>query len=194
MDKFQSLKCQFDISVSMYLFEKCLEFCWFVKYQRAIVAYNNIFRALLAREKDPPIDQLIAAGAIAQLVHFLYAADQPKLQYEAAWYVDWRLFLAVHATLYDNSLLIATSVLEIQIVLTLFGEYTIHSWSQKIKCKTPLKRRPINRSLFLPCMLLSTIIYCWLQIAFIEFEDCWLRLAHVLSTIVTIFCDLKHFN
>ena len=51
--------------------------------------------ALLAREKDPPIDQLIAAGAIAQLVHFLYAADQPKLQYEAAWYVRRRLFLAV---------------------------------------------------------------------------------------------------
>jgi importin subunit alpha-1 len=44
-----------------------------------------LFRSLLSRERNPPIDEIIAAGVVPQLVHFLYAYDQPKLQFEAAW-------------------------------------------------------------------------------------------------------------
>ena len=42
-------------------------------------------RSLLSREKLPPIDAVIEAGIVPQLVHFLHAFDEPKLQFEAAW-------------------------------------------------------------------------------------------------------------
>jgi len=42
-------------------------------------------RRILSKEKNPPIDQFIEMGIIPRLVHFLARADNPKLQFEAAW-------------------------------------------------------------------------------------------------------------
>jgi importin subunit alpha-1 len=36
-------------------------------------------------EVNPPIDDVIASGAIPYLVHFLQAEQVPNLQFEAAW-------------------------------------------------------------------------------------------------------------
>jgi hypothetical protein len=42
-------------------------------------------RKILSRERNPPIDALIATGTIPRFVQFLASADQPRLQFEAAW-------------------------------------------------------------------------------------------------------------
>jgi importin subunit alpha-2 len=42
-------------------------------------------RKILSRERNPPIDALIATGTIPKFVQFLASADQPRLQFEAAW-------------------------------------------------------------------------------------------------------------
>jgi len=42
-------------------------------------------RKILSRERNPPIEALIATGTIPRFVEFLGAADKPKLQFEAAW-------------------------------------------------------------------------------------------------------------
>ncbi|NXY46772.1 IMA5 protein, partial [Ceuthmochares aereus] len=42
-------------------------------------------RRMLSRQKDPPINQIIQLGIIPRLVEFLVHADNPPLQFEAAW-------------------------------------------------------------------------------------------------------------
>lgn len=46
---------------------------------------SPVNRKLLSREKNPAIDQVIAAGLIPHLVALLYQYDNPALQLEAAW-------------------------------------------------------------------------------------------------------------
>ncbi|XP_037781516.1 importin subunit alpha-1-like [Penaeus monodon] len=42
-------------------------------------------RKMLSRERNPPIDAIINAGMVTPLVAFLDRADNPPLQFEAAW-------------------------------------------------------------------------------------------------------------
>ena len=42
-------------------------------------------RKLLSSDRNPPIDALINSGILPVLVHCLEAADNPSLQFEAAW-------------------------------------------------------------------------------------------------------------
>ncbi|NXG49055.1 IMA5 protein, partial [Psilopogon haemacephalus] len=42
-------------------------------------------RRLLSRRKDPPVNEIIGLGIIPRLVEFLTYADNPPLQFEAAW-------------------------------------------------------------------------------------------------------------
>ncbi|XP_058057318.1 importin subunit alpha isoform X1 [Anopheles bellator] len=42
-------------------------------------------RKMLSREKNPPIDKIIALGMVPICVQFLEASDRPPLQFEAAW-------------------------------------------------------------------------------------------------------------
>ncbi|NXC49724.1 IMA5 protein, partial [Penelope pileata] len=42
-------------------------------------------RRMLSRQKDPPLSQIIELGIIPRLVEFLTHADNPALQFEAAW-------------------------------------------------------------------------------------------------------------
>jgi importin subunit alpha-6/7 len=43
------------------------------------------FRRLLSIERNPPIQQVIEAGVVPVLVHFLQRNENPNLQFESAW-------------------------------------------------------------------------------------------------------------
>ena len=45
-------------------------------------------RKILSRERNPPIEALIATGTIPRFVEFLGAADKPKLQFEVRLLLD----------------------------------------------------------------------------------------------------------
>lgn len=49
--------------------------------------FNSVaaIRKLLSKEKKPPVDQVIEAGCVPYLVHFLGNFEMPSLQFEAAW-------------------------------------------------------------------------------------------------------------
>jgi len=47
--------------------------------------YTRAARKMLSREKNPPIDTLIDAGVVPQLVTFLHRNEFPLLQLESAW-------------------------------------------------------------------------------------------------------------
>lgn len=42
-------------------------------------------RRLLSRERNPPVNEVIASGLLPRFLSFLTRQDQPKLQFEAAW-------------------------------------------------------------------------------------------------------------
>ena len=42
-------------------------------------------RKILSRERNPPIESMIQAGIVPHCVRFLTHADEPQLQFEAAW-------------------------------------------------------------------------------------------------------------
>lgn len=49
-------------------------------------AFADLARCrLLSIERSPPIEEVIAAGVVPRLVHFLQCEDLPQLQFEAAW-------------------------------------------------------------------------------------------------------------
>ena len=62
---------------------------WIAKLQgqtlEEVFAATQHFRKLLSLEKNPPIQRVIDAGVVPQLVHLCKAEPHPKLQYEAAW-------------------------------------------------------------------------------------------------------------
>ena len=53
--------------------------------QETLMAATTGARKILSRERNPPIDNLIQAGAVPMLVNLLARQDNTRLQFEAAW-------------------------------------------------------------------------------------------------------------
>jgi len=72
------------IQVIMETYNKCTVNPDFVSTVEVLEATKQI-RRLLSIDRDPPVNEVLAAGALSFLTKFLEYDDYPSLQFETAW-------------------------------------------------------------------------------------------------------------